>query len=1290
MKCKKLLTTLVVITLIASTMIILNKIADFKLAEGAGATQVTPGYNYWLGNYSDTGDGVVSIINKTEGSKTDVTSRLYYDNTVDIEFNGTIVTETSYLYYPNYNYAYDQTSGNYELYVNWSLYSSTGITPTDLTLENVGLSRSGLWLVIADDAPTLYKVNMNNLSICDPPAGTTWENIVGWFWVNASTDWSVSLSKTNFYFDKNESLTITVKDGAGDPINEDCFIDIWNTYDVSPSGVGTRRLAYHKELTASANGVWSITGSEMYNIIHYTGAGTYQVTAYAAYEGSTAKHSEAVYIYGSSGDRNYDSARGWNDTFGQTTWWNDRFLDGGSGTTTQIRSWGGDPVLTTTWADGSSRATTYRWETCGPFDPPEYWTDYTNFSVLAGAPIVSFNNETEIFWNETYSASQNQINVTFKDYDGDWLDASQFTITLYNKSHNPTKATAVPINPDHYITSTQASGRYLIITPWTGNRWGTNGTNIWADKGKVYVEIEWNAQGNASDEWNTTFSFKLISAINAFKWIDDGSTGTDSRIDGELGVIPSITNVPLDIQFRFISGDYWYWGDTQGGETIMTAAENISISGNSLFTGTLDKYPNFATSWFNSGTGTWTVPIIPTLAIGGGEIVITAKAWNSTITGKLNIGGSNYLSNGTVVTVTPNRFDIDEADQTLDITVTTAGGINMPGATVTLYYIDESLWDAGAGPMDGANQHVDRITWGLGTNTMGFNRTQQTTNQSSSRSGLSEKHAPRNLTLYAMSNNMYGYTLIRMDPHSNLELMIGRETMLAGYPYEDFDYSCTLIGTNDTPDTNDKSNFKVQIFDEEYNDVTDTLFSDSGFTSGDFSGAYSRTTSYFADIYAITPGTYTFYASNKTHDSEGNNATLVVESVDVTVDKSPLVWKSDENISATFSIRYNGAPVNGSLLIDNMSDVGDYNETWRNTSFDGSSDQGGNSSIEIGEDDIIGGDITVYDITADKLHSGLAEQNITFWFKPMRDDGVEGAYARTTGRLPVSVPAITPDPQYISLGTTTKITCTASGRGIPLADIYVGLNGQGISVSDTNGTTGTDGTIQFSVTPSSTGNIDIHVGEEGRIITTKLKVTTWQLDVEVSTSQVLEGDTFFVTVTDSAGVAIEGATVTVVGFQSADTGADGKATFTAPTVSSDTTYIVKATKAGYAPDPDTIQIKIVNVPVIYISAPKSIAIGKEFKIEAGADDGNNNGILIVIKDKNGNEVATATTVNGVVTLKIKNKGTYTIEATKAGYKDAETLTIKVTEEGVTPGFELLTLIIALGVAFILLKRRRKH
>ena len=51
-----------------------------------------------------------------------------------------------------------------------------------------------------------------------------------------------------------------------------------------------------------------------------------------------------------------------------------------------------------------------------------------------------------------------------------------------------------------------------------------------------------------------------------------------------------------------------------------------------------------------------------------------------------------------------------------------------------------------------------------------------------------------------------------------------------------------------------------------------------------------------------------------------------------------------------------------------------------------------------------------------------------------------------------------------------------------------------------------------------------------------------------------------------------------------------------------------------------------------------------------------------------------------------DEGTYQITATKTGFADADAVEIKI--EGRIPGFELLTLIAAIGVAFILLRRRR--
>jgi hypothetical protein len=442
--------------------------------------------------------------------------------------------------------------------------------------------------------------------------------------------------------------------------------------------------------------------------------------------------------------------------------------------------------------------------------------------------------------------------------------------------------------------------------------------------------------------------------------------------------------------------------------------------------------------------------------------------------------------------------------------------------------------------------------------------------------------------------------------------------------------------------------------------------------------------------YVTSPGTYTVYAKNYTADTTDNNATLTVKQAHVECDKAPFIWSYDDNISATFTVtsEITGERLNGSLRIQNMSWTdASYNKTWTNTS------DSGNSTIDLDEGEgFSNGQVTVNDITANFLPTGEAFQNITFWFKPDLTGGGSGEWARASGIIKVSVPSVTLSPMYAAIGTITTVTCTVTGRGTPLDGIFIGLDGRGISVADTNGTTGSDGTIEFSITPSSTGEIDIHVGEEGRIVENKLTATNWMLDVSVNLNQVNEGSDFIVTVMrDGTTTAVEGATVSISGIGSTTTDSTGKATFSAPSVTSDSTYTIKATKAGYRDDTDTVTIKVINKPKIFLSVPTTATAGEAVKIKAGADDGNNNGILVTIAKADGTIIAQEATVNGEASFKLTEKdakpGKYTVTATMTGYIDADPVTIEVKAK--SPGFELITLIIAIGVALILLRRRRK-
>lgn len=253
-----------------------------------------------------------------------------------------------------------------------------------------------------------------------------------------------------------------------------------------------------------------------------------------------------------------------------------------------------------------------------------------------------------------------------------------------------------------------------------------------------------------------------------FKWVDDdGSIWTDADDDGVIPYVPPIEQVPLDIQFQIIKDNNTYFGQ----ENQQQAMENITLSGNALFTGTLDKIPEV--TFINSTT--WNVPVVPTMDINGGEINITATAWNTTITEKLSIGGDNL--NGTIVTITPNEFIFGQ-NQTLTIQVRGATGYPYPNAQVYVCYIGDV--DGGI-PGDPIESHMLDYKNGGGSNngeyTLILNTSQQTVNQTLA--GFATVKARRNISAYVKlyrggtPTYVYGYAKSEMKPGlSELEIEI--------------------------------------------------------------------------------------------------------------------------------------------------------------------------------------------------------------------------------------------------------------------------------------------------------------------------------------------------------------------------------------------------------------------------------------------------------------------------------------------------------------------------------------
>ena len=253
-----------------------------------------------------------------------------------------------------------------------------------------------------------------------------------------------------------------------------------------------------------------------------------------------------------------------------------------------------------------------------------------------------------------------------------------------------------------------------------------------------------------------------------FEWIDDdGDLWSDNDTDGVIPYVPSIEQVPLIIQFQIINETDVYYGN----ENQQEAMENITLTGDALFTGALENIPGVS---FNDGKN-WSVPVIPTMSQGGGEIIIEAHAWDSIVVENLDIGGSYYITNGTIVTVISGNSEFEMGtNQTFMVDVQYADGSSaISSASAYLYFVGD---DDGGTPGDPIEAHqISKDTYGFETGySLDFNTTQQTDNQTIA--GFTTIREQRNLTIYAIAyvgaTLVYGYAKIEMKPQEEPKLQI--------------------------------------------------------------------------------------------------------------------------------------------------------------------------------------------------------------------------------------------------------------------------------------------------------------------------------------------------------------------------------------------------------------------------------------------------------------------------------------------------------------------------------------
>jgi len=322
---------------------------------------------------------------------------------------------------------------------------------------------------------------------------------------------------------------------------------------------------------------------------------------------------------------------------------------------------------------------------------------------------------------------------------------------------------------------------------------------------------------------------------------------------------------------------------------------------------------------------------------------------------------------------------------------------------------------------------------------------------------------------------------------------------------------------------------------------------------------------------------------------------------------------------------------------------------------------------------------------------------IKTWINGTFNDNVWDEGNLTCGNFTVDWPVFDLNPATIYIGQANLVTITAldyMGDPIEHLNLTIWTGGSSFGVPDPV-ETNADGIVEFSISPEASGKANVTMVRDityvdgildwdinDAIVTdTYVTITSMKgLKVSVSKSPIMEGETLTVTVT-SMDDPVADADVEF-GETTAKTDGNGIATFTVPNPGVDSAvYTVMAEKTGY------------------ISAERSITVIKQWEIQITGPTGTlNTGdpftVTIIAK---GSPLAGAECTfegttkisdgDGKVTFTLPSaEGTFTVSASYGNYK---TGTYEVTvKAGGIPGFELVSLIAAIGLAFILLRRRR--
>ena len=850
----------------------------------------------------------------------------------------------------------------------------------------------------------------------------------------------------------------------------------------------------------------------------------------------------------------------------------------------------------------------------GPWDPPEENATKVTFTVGTGEPIITLTNTT-IYWG-----FKTRIDVNVTNSDG---------IGITNTTAPKTNCTAIKLKhgntyydfTDVFINET-GNGNYTIEIPrWPSHiRWA-NWTHLGAiANGTWRVVFANNSNHDDTDEWNNSASFVVKSANPPVQLVivNDGSeTATDKKVNvpayayntGSAGTIA----IAFDIFGRSLAGDKAYYGD----QTTTENWKNITVEGDIL-------YPVNGTTLVHGTLGRWTATVTPTKP--GGTIKLTID-WPGDDNGTAS--QTIEIVNGTHVTSAVDKFTVGQ-HYNLTVTVKDMDEDFVKNANVSLMWENQNTQ---------FNHTVGSNKAGNGLNgeyTFWINPTDDDNYPTT---------APQNITVAAKwYDGFWGYAKVVMDKNHN---MMVNATPTMSYAGDGTTYNIDIsLASGGHPTKNTDLHIAI------YNSTGDLVTGDD---------AWSKTNAYDINDEEIilTGGTYYLYAHNLTHDSQGNNATLVITPYTVTSSPSVLAWKIDQSENMTFQLTPAG---NGTLTILNMSSLPNCSYLTQETQID----------IENG----VG---TLDEVNATTLG------NVTFTYTP---EG--GAERCADGLLRVTTATATPSPATIFIGEASSVTITIThpATGVVLQGVEVGLDidlnstTTILSKLPTNKFTNAQGIVTFAITAEASGNVTIFIENETDPDNEFVIIAAARKQMAISNDpSVDEGKTFTIEAKTN-GVLITDATVTFTFNGQTWPTTTGVATITAPSVSTSLTYPITATAEGYTSTSGTIMV--LNVPKLIVAISGDVKAGQTFTLTIADDMGGPViGATVTFEGK-----TYTTGAGGTITMTAPTtEGSYPVSATFPGFGSASG-TVTVLKGGGIPGFELLTLVAAIGVAFLLLRRRR--